>query len=193
MPIIYSIVKRFDPSCGERWQAYIDWSGLTQLTEVISLDGILCPFAFDEITNEDWHHNVQADFKCHFFHDIDYVLEKVVGNRQVNTLGLIENPTESTVFSFKDPRFAFCGFDLVDRCLSISALVNCGGFPKAFASTELSNCGLLGDIGRATNVQQLLRSEYPDEPHAKCDVWAIWKMKSRGDDGKISESTHQSG
>jgi len=54
MPVIYSAVKRFDPACGERWREYIDWSGLTQLREVVSLDGLLCPTVIEELTDEDW-------------------------------------------------------------------------------------------------------------------------------------------
>ena len=61
----------------------------------------------------------------------------------------------------------------------ISALVNCGGFDRAFASTDLSYCGLLTDHARASEVQDLLRAEYPDEPHADYDLWAIWRMKGR--------------
>jgi hypothetical protein len=176
MSIIYSVVKPFDPSCGEKWQAYIKWSGLTQLSEVISLDGLLCPRAFDEFTEEDWQHSVQADFGCQFFRDVDYAVKKAAGRGDVIILGLIENPTESEEFSLNDPRFVFSGYDLFGCCGTVSALVNCGGFPKAFASTELSDCGLLREYPRAITVQRLLKSEYPNEPHANCNVWAIWKM-----------------
>lgn len=30
---------------------------------------------------------------------------------------------------------------------------------------------------KALSVQKLLRAEYPDEPHADCDLWAVWQMK----------------
>ncbi len=55
MPAIYSAVKRFDPACGESWTNFIEWCGLTQLREVISLDSILCPsvIVIDELTAED--------------------------------------------------------------------------------------------------------------------------------------------
>jgi hypothetical protein len=176
MPVIYSAMKRFDPARREDWQKFIVWSRLTQLLEVISLDEILCPFAFDEISDEDWRYNVHEDFKTHFFHDLDYVLKKVAGNEQLNVLALMENPTENEVRTFGDSRFDFRGFDLVDHVGGISALINCGGFPKAFAPTELSNCGLLTEYENARKVQKLLRSEYPNEPHAECNMWAIWKM-----------------
>ena len=179
MPIVYTTVQRFDPACGENWTKFINWCGLAQLREVISLDSTLCPsvIVIDELTAEDWQYNVNENFKCDLFHDLEYLLEKVGGSDRVNVLALIQNPTEEVVRAFSDQRFTFRGFDLVELQTGISALVNCGGFSKAFASTDLSDCGLLMDHAKAMNVQKLLRAEYPDEHHANCDVWAIWQMK----------------
>jgi hypothetical protein len=56
--------------------------------------------------------------------------------------------------------------------------VNCGGFNKAFANSDLSECGLLTDYAQALRVQRLLREKYPDEPHADCDLWAIWQLQA---------------
>jgi hypothetical protein len=66
----------------------------------------------------------------------------------------------------------------VELQTGISALVNCGGFDKVFAPTELSDCGLLADHARALAVQKRLRAEYPDEHHADCDVGAVWQMRT---------------
>lgn len=126
---------------------------------------------------EDWQHNVQEDFKTNLFHDLEYVVRRVAGDDRVNILALMQNPTEADIGSFTDPRFVFRGFDLVELQTGISALVNCGGFDKAFAPTDLSDCGLLTDYPKALSVQKILRAEYPDEHHAYCDVWAIWQMK----------------
>ena len=180
MPTIYSAVKCFDPACGDNWTKFIEWCGLTQLREVISLDGILCPsiIVIDDLSDEDWQHNVSENFKCHLFHDLERLLDKVAGSDQVNVLALMQNPTDDDVRSFSDRRFIFRGFDLIELQTGISALVNCGGFPKAFASTDLSDCGLLTDHAKALGVQKLLRAEYPDEHHSDCDVWAIWQMKA---------------
>ena len=186
MPVICSAVKRFDPACGDNWTKFIAWSGLTQLRELVSLDGILCPTVFQELTAEDWQHNVQEDYKINLFHDLDYVVRRVEGAGQVNVLALVQNPTDDEVRSFSDPRFVFRGFDLVELQTGISALVNCGGvyngvfmggFDKVFARADLSDCGLLTDHTTALSVQKRLREEYPDEHHAHCDVWAIWQMK----------------
>lgn len=178
MAVVYSAVKRFDPACGEEWRKYIEWSGLWQLREVISLDLILCPTYFKELIAEDWQHNVQEDFKTNFFHDLDYVLRRVAGDDRMNILALMQNPTDADLGSFTDPQFVFHGFDLVELQTGISALVNCGGFDKAFTSTELSECGLLTDHSRALSVQKGLKAEYPGEHHANCDVWAIWQLNT---------------
>jgi hypothetical protein len=178
MPVVYTAVKRFDPGCGEAWPKFIEWSGLAQLREVVSLDRILCPTLFGESTDEDWRHNVREDFKITLFHDLDHVMRRVAPDDPVNVLALMQNPTDDEVRSFNDGRFAFRGFDLVELQTGISALVNCGGFDRAFAPTELSDCGLLGDHARAMSVQKRLRVEYADEHHADCDLWAVWQMRA---------------
>ncbi len=182
MPLVYSAVKRFDPACGEEWQRFIAWSGLTQLREAITLDGILCPSILRELTAEDWEHNVQEDFKIHLFLDLDHVLKRVAGDEQVNVLAVMENPTTMHV-AFDDPRFVFRGFDLLDVHGDISALVNCGGFDKAFSNAELSEFGLITSHRRASEIHQALREQYPEEHHALCDVWAIWQMVAQGGAG----------
>jgi hypothetical protein len=119
-------------------------------------------------------HNVHEDFKTHLFRDLDYLLCRVGDDEQVNALAVMHEPTTRELRSFSDPRFVLRGFDLTDG--SISALVHCGGFDKAFAKTDLSEYGLLTEHAKAWEVQRLLRREYPNEPHADCDVWAIWQM-----------------
>ncbi|WZO98729.1 hypothetical protein EP7_000317 [Isosphaeraceae bacterium EP7] len=182
MRVIYRVTERFDPSCGESWANYIAWSGLTQLREVVSLDGMLCPRVFGDLTDDDWDHNVQEDYKTDMFHDLDYVLGKLAGDDRSNVLALMQNPTADEVGSFLDPRFVFRGFDLMDLTMGISALSNCGGFDRAFAPTDLSDCGLILVHAKALNVQTRLRAEYPDEFHADCDVWAIWQMQRHPED-----------
>ena len=140
-----------------------------------SLDGILCPTIFRELIAEDWEHNVQEDFRTTFFYDPNYVHGKVAGNDRANVLAVMYEPTADEISFFADPRFAFRGFDLVERDGEISALVNCGGFDRAFAPIDLSDCGLLTDHAQALRVQERLRAEYPDERHAECDIWAIWE------------------
>jgi hypothetical protein len=174
--VVYTAVKRCDPETMPDWPRFVARSRLSQLREVVSLDFLLCPNFFDELTAEDWDHNVKENLKTHLFHDPEHVRARVMG-MSMNVLALIEEPSVADLTSFCDPRFDFCGFDLLEEQGGISAITNCGGFDKAFLPGELSRCGLLEDHARALAVQRLLRSEYPDEPHARCRVWAIWRME----------------
>ena len=178
MPVMYSAVRRFDPACGDSWRDFLNWSGLSQIREVVSLNSILCPTICEELTDEDWKHNVQEDHKLHLFQDLEYLLDRVGRSGRVNILALMQNPPDDELRSFDDSRFAFRGFDLMDLQLGNCALVNCGGFPNPFSPDDLSECGLLTDHAKALLVQRLLRAEYSDCFDANSDVWAIWQMKS---------------
>ena len=61
----------------EAWQKYVEWSGLTQLQEVVSLDGILCPTLLPGIKAEYWPHIVNGDFMLHLFVDFDFLMNQV--------------------------------------------------------------------------------------------------------------------
>jgi len=176
MTVVYSAVSRFAPDRTGDWQAYIRWSGLAHLKELVSLDGILCPTVVQTLEDADWHYNVHEDHRTHLFHDLNYLLRRTAGSEGVNVLGVMHEPEAHDLIAHADPRFIFRGFDLIETDGSISALSNCGGFSKAFSTTDLSEYGLLADHGKALDVQQLLLSNYPDEHHAVCDVWAIWQM-----------------
>ena len=82
--------------------------------------------------------------------------------------------------------FDFAGFELLDVHGDVSALTDCGGFPEVFAGDELNAFGLLSDLARADEVRRGLRTAYPDEPHAHCDVWALWRQ--RGPEAVVVEA-----
>ena len=164
----------FSRSDGEKWSKYISWSGLVHLDEVVSLDPMLCPTVLPTIKDEYWPHIVNEDFMLNFFVDLEFLLEQVSGVRSKNLLCVYRNPaTDTPPHKGSRMQFEFLGYDLVDVEGSASALTNCGGFPKAFANSELSSKGLLTSHARALEVQANLRSMYPDEHHADCHVWAI--------------------
>ena len=174
MEILFVAKRPFDPSVGESWHRYLAWSGLSQLSEVVSLDGMLCPTVPEELTAADWEYNVHADYLAFFFHSLDYLLHRVTGDSPLNILAVVQNPQPADLAAVSLPGFAFAGFDLVDVHGDISALTNCGGFEGVFLNSELSELGLLTDLSRAQQVQAALRAQYPEEPHAECHVWAIW-------------------
>ncbi len=74
---LFIAVERFDPSDGEKWQKYFQWANIPSLTEVISLDSLLCPHIVNQFQPEDWAHIVNEDFRLDYFHDLEYLLQRV--------------------------------------------------------------------------------------------------------------------
>ncbi len=177
METLFVAKRPFDPSAGANWDRYVAWSGLSQLREVVSLDTMLCPTVPEELTAADWEYNVHADYQVFLFRSLEYLRERIMEQGRLNILAVLQNPTAADMAGVTLPGFAFAGFDLVDVHGDVSALTNCGGFDGVFANTELSEVGLLTNLERAQEVQASLRAHYPEEPHAKCHVWAIWRQR----------------
>ena len=177
MQTVFVAKRRFDASAGETWRQYIAWSGLSQLREVVSLDEMLCPTVPQELIASDWDHNVHADYQTSYFRSLKYLRARVADEAGLNILAVHRNPSGEELELADLPGFGFAGFDVVDVCGDVSALTNCGGFDEVFAKTELSDLGLLRDLGRAYEVQRGLRTAYPYEPHAQCHVWGIWRLR----------------
>jgi hypothetical protein len=117
---------------------------------------------------------VTEDFMLNFFLDFDFLIEQIKNIERKNVLCVFRNPHQIPAAP-SAANFKFVGYDLLEVNGGISALTNCGGFPDVFANAELSEVGLLTDFGRASEVQVLLRSLHPNDPHANCDLWAIFR------------------
>jgi hypothetical protein len=180
METLFVAKRPFDPVVGDGWGRYVAWSGLSQLREVVSLDTMLCPTVPEQLTASDWDYNVHADYQVFFFRSLDYLLKRVTAEGRLNILAVLQNPSATDVVGVTLPDFDFVGFDLVDVHGDVSALTNCGGFEGVFGNAELSEVGLLTDLGRAWEVHASLRVQYPEEPHAECNVWAIWRRRFDG-------------
>jgi len=167
--------EQFGPWDGESWERYVRWSGLTHLEEVVSLDPVLCPTVLPEIKDDYWPHIVNEDFMLSFFVDFEFLMQQVSGILKKNVLCVFRNPTNHPGPPSILSEFAFLGYDLVDVEGSASAFMNCGGFPDVFANSELSSTGLLPTHARALEVQTQLRKLHPEEHHANCHVWAIFR------------------
>jgi hypothetical protein len=173
---LYIVTERF-PSEGnpQAWSGYLRWSGL-KLTELVSLDSILCPSVLSEIADGDWDHIVNQDNMLKYFTELDYLVGRVGHLRGRNLLGVYRNPGTHPMAPVASKfKFVFEGYDLVEVAGGPSALTNCRGFPAAFSNVELSSHGLLPSLERASEVQITLRQRYPSEPHSSCDVWAIYR------------------
>ncbi len=109
-----------------------------------------------------------------YFQDPDYLRQRVADIPDCQILGVIIQPTSEVRALLDSADFEFAGYDLLENWSSISALLNCGGFPDAFDNAELNSFGLLPNFERALVVQNMLKIKYPEEPHADCQIFALW-------------------
>lgn len=73
-------------------------------------------------------------------------------------------------------KFEFCGYDLVDISVCISAITNCGAEFNSIDYTALNQYGLISSYREAVNTQLDLREEYPEDSHAYCEIVEIWRQ-----------------
>jgi hypothetical protein len=173
---LYIATEQFGPADSERWRKYIEWAKIPALDEVVTLDKLLCPRLVRELAAEDWDHIVNEDFRLDYFYHLDYLLTRIAHIARRNVLGLYRNPGRHITEPPESRDFVFIGYDLIEEETQISALTNCGGFPKAYSNEELNRCGLISDFSRAEEVRRLLPTEYPEEAHANCELYAIWRL-----------------
>ncbi|TWT88206.1 hypothetical protein Mal64_16850 [Pseudobythopirellula maris] len=168
----YSANAKFGPHCDERWTGYIAWRQVSQVSEIVSTDTLLCPNLIKEYTSQDWDHNVQEDYRTDFFLDPQYLRERVDYDP------LLHNILAITVRPTCDPPvpdgFVHCGYDILDSFESLSVLTNCGSFPEIFPDSEINTLGLLDSRDRANAIANRIRTEYPEESHCMdCRVWYL--------------------
>jgi hypothetical protein len=166
---------RFGPWHAERWQGYVTWSGLTQLEELVSLDALLCTRVLDEVKDEYWPHVVNEDFMLDYFTDLEFMINQLLDIKEKNVLCVFRNPMSHPTPPSDILQFEFVGYDLIDVQTAVSALSNCGGFPKAFSNDQINEFGLLDTHEAAAKVQNSLLENYPDECHAMCNSWAVFR------------------
>jgi hypothetical protein len=176
MTPLFIATQRFDPSDGEKWRKYAEWAKIPNLVEVVSLDGILCPHLINERDDRDWEHIVIENFRLDYFYDLDYLMDRIRGVTRRNVLGLYRNPEKHIDCAPASGAFDFMGHDLIEDMTQISALTNCGGSPESFSNDELNPYGLITDFVRASEVRHSLKANNPDEPHANCELYAIWRL-----------------
>lgn len=168
-------VERFRRSDNESWRSYIEWSGLEQLEEVISLDSMLCPNVFTTIPDSGWEHIAQDSDIYGIFNNLEYLRQQIEykNDKRYRILCVFKEPQELPRLPPELDGFEFCGFDLIESETCISALNNCGGWPE-LNNNSLSKWGLLTDFDEASLLQKSLRRNHPEEAHANCDLWAIF-------------------
>ena len=172
---LFIAIEPFSPANGDAWIRYVEWSKLTQLVELVTLDAMLCPPVLKEIKDEYWPNIVNENYLLNYFTDLEFLRSEIDIHR-VNGARICcvyRNPIVTPDLPLDLQSFRFRGFDLVELETGTSALTNCGGWPE-LNNSELSQCGLIEDHGRAMTLRDALKSQYPEEPHAACDLWAIF-------------------
>jgi hypothetical protein len=103
-------------------------------------------------------------------------MNRVKDKQRRNILGLYQNPNAHIAEPPATGDFKFMGYDLIEEQTQTSSLTNCGGFPDVFKNDELSSCGLIELFERANDIKKALAEKYPNEPHAQCELYAIWRL-----------------
>ena len=177
---LYTARERFTPATADRWADYIAWIGFAHIQELVSLDYMLCADLIDELIDADWSHNVQADFRTTWFHDVDYLRQRCpwrIGRDQI--IAMIEQPL---VEHPPPPGFTACGFDILDSDDSISVLTNCGPFPGIIDPNAVNNWGLVPTLATANSIAERIRTEFPEESH--CGDCRVWQVSRDAEPGK---------
>ena len=104
---------------------------------------MLCPSLIGDLTAEDWDHIVNEYIYYDMFGDLDYLLSRIQPRGRYQIVATIREPSREAIADFRDERFGFKGYDLLEDQTRISALTNYGGFDRAFSKADLSDCGLL--------------------------------------------------
>ena len=185
MEFLFTATMRFDKDAdifGFSWDQYVRWSGLSHLTEVVSLDHILNKVVVipDYENPDDWNYIFSADeMSTGLFTSLDFVLSRLKAGVTFNLLRVVVNPHEDCGLVASDD-FDFIGYDLLDRDFAVSALTNCGGFDETFLPKDLNDKGLIDDFAFARKVHQMLPVHNPEEFHAVTHILAIWRHKTIG-------------
>lgn len=176
---LYTLRERFTPETANGWAEYLEFSGFKHIAELVTLDSLMCPSVMTELVDEDWKHNVHADFRTELFHDPDYLLDRQPLDRSRHQLlAILEAPSGP---EHVPAGFSRCGFDIMDAYFGNSTLTNCGPIPEAFAASEVNAFGLLSDREMAFEVRNRMRRLEPNDPHlGNCEVWYIARMLPGG-------------
>jgi hypothetical protein len=187
MTFLYTARKAFDKNYGVpmSWEGYIEWSKLTHLQEIVSLDYMMNPdlIESDQGTDEYWKEILVGENKVVYwtglYKSLSYVLRHVNLNDKFNLLAVAIDPQKECKNLGPD-EFDFLGYDLLDQDYSVSALTNCGGFDESFLPADLNKLGLIDDFAKASNIQKKLLENNPEEYHADTSIFAVWRHKTIG-------------
>ena len=179
--IWYTARNTFDPDY-EGWETYIKGSNLYHLKEIVSLDSMLNEMAFEpeRESEEDWNHIITDEYyETGFFTSLEYVLNHTEDNNGFNLIAAIKEPDGNRREELSG-EFEFAGYELLNKDYSISALTNCGGFDETFKPSDLNEFGLVSGYSKARKFQKGLVKNNPEEYHADCYLFEVWRHQKIG-------------
>ncbi len=160
----------------------MEWSKLTHLNEIVSLDTELNTeaYSFDSNLKEDLDHNITIDELPTIFCDsLEYLLQRVDSSlKYFNLLAVIKDPSSEKVNL--NTEFSFMGYDLIEIGRGQSALTNNSGFDKTFLPIDINKFGLITDYEKAKRIQFELPINYPDRWNTECYLYELWRHKIIG-------------
>lgn len=176
---LFTIRKRFTTASQQRFDDYQQFSGFHHISELVSLDSMMCPDLINELRAEDWDYNVQEDFRTKLFRDASYLLSRQKLDPSMHQLiAAMECPPAQFVVP---SGFAICGHDIMDWYFGNSTLTNCGPIPEAFQPADVNNLGLIDDRDKAFAARDKMRALQPDDPHlGDCQVWLVARVLPNG-------------
>lgn len=186
MKFLYTATETFDERNDDEelgWAMYVQWSQLTHLTELVSLDGHVNKFLVaPDFTNGDDYNYIHTDdtIITGFYTSIDYVSRKKDDRNYFNLLTLVIEP-EQVCNDIAVEGYKFMGYELLDVECGISVLTNCGDlFSKTFLPEVTNQYGLIDSFEQAKDIQRRLLADYPDQHHALAKVIAVWRHSTIG-------------
>lgn len=169
---LYTIRERRTSTPNPRFDSFRVFSGFSHITELVTLDSMMCPDLVDELRTEDWEYNVHEEFRTELFRNAEYLLSRQPLDASKHQLiAALECPPAQFVVPHG---FSICGHDIMDSYFGNSTLTNCGPIPEAFMPTEVNDVGLIDDRDRAFAIRDTMRQLQPDDPHlGGCEVWLL--------------------
>lgn len=163
------------------WNNYVQWSKLSHVKEIITLDTNLADVTFSpdmEIeTTYQYAVTIQNGYFTYCYNDLDYVLSNNKESVNYHVLAVVLNPTKNCE-KINLKNFSFIGYDLLDQSNDTSALTNCGGLNNAFSPSDLNEFGLINEFDKAYAINKKLFDEKPEEYHADTNMWALWRYNT---------------
>ena len=169
---LYTLRERLTSAMKEQFDGYRDFSGFAHITELVTLDSMMCPDIITDLRDEDWKYNVHENFKTELFRDANYLLKRQP--LEASKHQLIAGLECPDTWCDPPPGFVLCGHDIMDSYFGNSTLTNCGPIPEAFTPADVNSFGLIDKREMAFDIRDRMRELQPDDDHlGECEVWLL--------------------